>query len=60
MLDVRGKPLAVGDRVVYSTGRYANLYVGYVVGFTPKRIKVGSSMLSAGIVKSSDQIAKVE
>lgn len=60
MRDVTGKVLAVGDRIVYSSGTYADLRPGYVVGFTPKCIKVGPTLSSTGIVKSPDQVAKVE
>lgn len=59
--DVTGKDLSVGDRVVYSGGRYMDLKVGYVVGFTPKRIKVSYRRDDPhGTVKASDQVAKVE
>lgn len=58
--DVTGKDLAVGDKVVYSGGGYMDLSVGYVVGFTPKRIKVARSLASEGSVKTSEQVAKVD
>lgn len=58
--DVTGKNLSVGDRIVYSGGGYMDLTVGFVVGFTPKRIKVGRTVSSEGTVKTSAQVAKVD
>jgi hypothetical protein len=59
--DITGKSLAVGDRIVYSGGGYMDLHVGYVVGFTPKRIKVSYRRDDPhGTVKTSQQVAKVD
>lgn len=58
--DARGKPLEIGDSVVYSGGMYKQLKVGIVIGFTPKLIRVGPNLTSGGTLKASDQVAKVE
>lgn len=59
--DVTGKDLAVGDKVVYSDGRYADLNLGYVIGFSPKNIRVADRPGDIhGCIKASSQVAKVE
>lgn len=59
--DVTGKELMIGDKVVYSDSRYANLHVGFVIGFTPQNIRVGYRKdQQRGSIKSSDQVAKVD
>lgn len=59
--DRLGNDLAVGDRVVWCDSRYADLKVGFVTGFTPKRIKVwGERNSQLGEIKTSVQVAKIE
>ena len=39
--DIDGNRLEVGDRVTYSSaGRYHGVYIGVIVGLTPKMVKV--------------------
>ena len=40
MKDCVGQELSIGDKVVCSDGGYAELFVGEVVKFTPKKIQV--------------------
>lgn len=40
MLDCIGKELQVGDKIVAADGRYAELMIGEVTGFTAKKIKL--------------------
>lgn len=59
--DVTGKELAVGDKIVYSDSNYATLQVGYVVGITPRNIRVSSNPNAAqGSVKNPLAVAKVD
>lgn len=40
MVDCVGKELSVGDKVVCADMRYADLLIGEIVGFTPKKARV--------------------
>ena len=40
MLDCVGKRLNIGDKVVCSDMRYADLLIGEIIGFTPKKARV--------------------
>ncbi len=40
MVDCIGKRLNVGDKVVCSDMRYADLLIGEIIGFTPKKARV--------------------
>lgn len=40
MVDCVGNELKVGDKVICSDMNYADLLIGEVIGFTPKKIKV--------------------
>lgn len=38
--DFAGRDLKIGDKVAFVRGGYSHLYLGRVVGFTPKGIRV--------------------
>ena len=40
MKDCIGQELSIGDKVVCSDGGYAELFVGEVTKFTPKKVQV--------------------
>ena len=40
MKDCVGKELNIGDKVICSDMRYADLLIGEIVGFTPKKARV--------------------
>jgi len=40
MKDFIGNELKINDYIAYARNPYANLYIGKVVGFTPKGIKI--------------------
>ena len=40
MKDCVGKELNIGDQVICSDMRYADLLIGEIVGFTPKKARV--------------------
>ena len=40
MVDCVGKELKIGDKVVCADMRYADLLIGEIVGFTPKKARV--------------------
>ena len=40
MVDCVGKELKIGDKVICSDMNYADLLIGEVIGFTPKKIRV--------------------
>lgn len=40
MVDCVGKELKIGDKVICSDMKYADLLIGEVIGFTPKKIRV--------------------
>ena len=40
MVDCVGKELNIGDKVVCSDMKYADLLIGEIVGFTPKKARV--------------------
>ena len=40
MLDCVGKELKIGDKVVCSDMRYADLLIGEIIDFTPKKARV--------------------
>ena len=40
MVDCAGKELKIGDKVICSDMRYADLLIGEIVGFTPKKARV--------------------
>ena len=41
--DFLQQPIKLGDKVVYSTGQYSDISSGYVIGFTPKKIRIGKN-----------------
>lgn len=40
MKDCLGQELSIGDKVICSDGAYAELFVGEILKFTPKKIQV--------------------
>ena len=40
MVDCVGKELSIGDKVVCADMKYADLLIGEIVGFTPKKARV--------------------
>jgi hypothetical protein len=40
MVDCVGKELKIGDKVICSDMNYADLLIGEIIGFTPKKIRV--------------------
>lgn len=60
MRDSLGKEIDVGDRVVYSHSRYADLRHGRVIGITPHMIRIQALNCSASVLKTSSQVAIVE
>ena len=40
MVDCVGKELSIGDKVVCSDMKYADLLIGEIIGFTPKKARV--------------------
>lgn len=46
MLDCLGKELQIGDKIVAADGKYAELLIGEVVGFTDKKIKLKAVLAS--------------
>lgn len=59
--DATGKPLAIGDKVVYAGSYRANLRQGWVSDFTPKRVRIAyTENGQGGVIKDPLQIAKVE
>jgi len=46
MLDCVGKELQIGDKVVAADGKYAELLLGEVTGFTNKKIKINAVLAS--------------
>lgn len=59
MNDRLGRPLSVGDKVVFALTHYATLYVGTVNSFTPKRVRIEANR---GRIKIVDprQVARVD
>lgn len=64
MLDCLGKELNIGDEVICSDNKYADLLVGEVIGFTPKKARIKYTRTiqnTEGIsLKESYQICKIE
>lgn len=59
--DATGKPLAIGDKVVYAGSYRANLLTGWISGFTPKRVRVAyEENAQGGTIRDPQQVAKVE
>lgn len=46
MFDCIGKELQVGDKIVAADGKYAELLLGEVTGFTAKKIKLSCVLAS--------------
>ena len=40
MKDCMGKEISLGDKVICSDMRYADLLIGEVIGFTPKKARI--------------------
>lgn len=40
MIDCIGKEIHIGDKVICSDMKYADLLIGEIVGFTPKKARV--------------------
>lgn len=59
MKDRLGKEFKLGDMVVYSDGRYADLYIGHVIGMTPKMIRIQNPR-GGRTLKAPTQVAIVE
>ena len=61
MKDFIGNELVIGDVVAYSRNPYSSLYKGFVVGFTPKNIRVGKTVdnLDSPILVQSYQVVKI-
>lgn len=53
MKDFIGNELQIGDRVAYARNPYSNLMQGIVVEFTPKKIRVGETIID---IKSSNLV----
>lgn len=60
MRDVMHKELNMDDLVVFSDGRYADLYRGVVIGFTPKMVRIRFQGSNSTTLKSPNQVAIVE
>ncbi len=61
MKDFIGNELKIGDIVAYVRNPYAELYKGFVVGFTSKKIRVGKTIddVKNPILVFSYQIVKI-
>lgn len=46
MIDCTGKELNVGDMIVAADGKYAELLLGKVTGFTEKKIRIEATLAS--------------
>lgn len=57
--DILGEPLAVGDYVVISQMETADLYVGKVLAFTDKKVRVLSYSNYGVILKNASGLAKI-
>jgi hypothetical protein len=55
MKDFRGKPLAIGDRVITTSLHYKGLVVAEVVGFTPKMVRI-KLVTSSNYIDKAGQI----
>lgn len=60
MRDSLGKEIDVGDRVVYSHSRYADLRHGRVVAITSRMIRIQALDHAGSVLKTSSQVAIVE
>lgn len=59
--DVTGKPLSIGDKVVYVATYSNSLLTGWISGFTPKRVRVAyEENAQGGTIRDPQQVAKVE
>ncbi len=61
MKDFIGTDLKIGDMVAYSRNPYSNLYKGIIVGFTRKKIRVGTTLedITSPTVVFSYQTVKI-
>lgn len=57
--DILGEPLAVGDYVVISHMETADLYIGKVLAFTEKKVRVLSYSNYGVILKNASGLAKI-
>ena len=48
MVDCVGKELSIGDKVVCADMKYADLLIGEIVGFTPKKARVAYKISKYG------------
>jgi hypothetical protein len=56
MVDCVGKELKIGDKVICSDMNYADLLLGEVIGFTPKKIRVKYHRSISGFDFRKDQL----
>jgi hypothetical protein len=59
-LDILGRELAVGDRVVYADGPYSDLEIGIVVKLTPKMVRVKHEKSGNETVRPSNNLTKIQ
>lgn len=46
MLDCIGNELSIGDKIVGADGKYADLLLGEVIGFTKQKIRITAILAS--------------
>lgn len=56
MKDCVGKEISLGDKVVCSDMRYADLLIGEVIGFTPKKARIRYSRSEHLDMEKSEQL----
>ena len=64
--DVDGNLLEIGDRVGFTDSQYTDIYIGRVIGFTPKMVKIAQKGKGKGfnaydrvVNKPDSQITKL-
>lgn len=62
MKDFIGNELEIGDKVAYILKGYRELRIGYVVGFTNQKIRIGTSPdhVQSFKLQYSEQIVKIQ
>lgn len=58
MQDKLGLILKVGDSVVFSTHNDSSVYIGRIIGITPKKIRVDTEGWS--VLKDPEEVVKLE
>lgn len=58
MVDCLGRELVIGDKVVCADMKYADLLIGEVIGFTPKKIRIRYKRSEYGEIDSYNQQLK--